>query len=274
MFRTRLTSMFPLHLDDKPPAGGGTVESVATRTNKVAARFIALHGSEEAAIAALARENVTLTDDLTTERTRVAELKGKVPDPEKEVVLPKARVETFNRFEALKVTPEDVAKLQTENKELKGTVHVHGVEKMAAKAAPVFGFDPEATVDLVTGKGLHAELKKQEREVEKGGKKVKEQVDVLMVRPAADEKAQLVPLDEYAKTLPAFEQRALKATQQQQQSQGSTAGTGGDGGYIEQGPAARGGDSGAGQTVLANLAKRYPTPGEMRQQRKESSNVA
>lgn len=280
MLRTRLTSFYPLHLSPEAPAGGTaetpTVvvqQTVGQRVNKLAAKLIAQYGSEEAALTALARENVVLTDDLATAQTTIGQLRSKVPNPEKEVVLPKERVDVFNKFEALKITPEDVTKLQQRNGELEGTVRVHGIKALADKGAPVLGFDPEATVDLVTGKQLHIELRKQEREVEKNGKKEKVTLEVPFVRPAADDKVQLVPLDEFAKTLPAFEQRALKAQGTQQQTQQSTqqqqqqSGT-----YFEQDNAQRSSDASPGTAVLQGVRARYPTPSEMK--KKESPNAA
>jgi hypothetical protein len=274
MLRTRLTSFFPLHLSPDAPAGGTGEQPIAQpslgqRINKLAAKLIAQYGSEEGAITALARENLVLTDDLATAQTTIGQMRSKLPNPDKEVVLPKERVDVFNKFEALKISPEDVTKLQQRTRELEGTVHVNHVKELAGKGAPAIGFDPEATVDLVTGKQLHVELREIEREIEKGGKKEKVKLSVPFVRPAADEKAQLVPLDEFAKTLPAFEQRALKAqgTQQQQtQSVDSKQ-------YFEQENAQRGSDAKPADAVLQNVRSRYPSPSEMKKS-KEPANAA
>src|SRR4051794_9158181 len=116
MLRTRLTSFFPLHLSPEAPAGSAgdpviAQPSVGQRINKLAAKLIAQYGSEEGALTALARENIVLTDDLATAQTTIGQLRTQVPKPDKEVVLPKERVDVFNKFEALKISPEDVTKL-------------------------------------------------------------------------------------------------------------------------------------------------------------------
>lgn len=276
--RTRLTSMYPLHLDPNPePTGGGAKpeETPARRANTLLDALIRRHGSPEAALAVLSAQNVTLEDENTRLTQTVAQQRKQIPDPEKFVVLPKERVETLNAFETHKVKPEDVGKLIADNAELKRKDHVHGIEALAKKGAPAIGFDPEATLDLVTGKGLHLELREVEVEVEKGGKKVKERREAPFVRPASDERAALEPLAEFAKKLPAFEQRALKA-QAPAPEGGDTkervpAGTP----YLDQSRSSQqGGEGGVASAVLGQIQQRYPSPSELRKQTQEPTHAA
>lgn len=276
--------MYPLFLDPDPPAGGGggeqqrqiQTESPARRANTLVDRLIARHGSAEAALASLAATNVTLEDEAVTSRNEVRRLTGLVPDPEKVVVLPKDRVETFNKFEALKLKPEDVTALQTEIAKLKGDVHSFNVRTLAQKHAAASGLDPEATADLIASKQLHAEPRKIDVEREKNGKKEKVAVEVLHVRPAADEKAALQPITEYAKTLAAFEQRALMAvaSSSSDKKTETAAATATGTLYPDQQSAAETAQEKPGATVLSQTRSRYPTPSELRKAKQEPAHAS
>jgi len=280
MYRTRLTGMYPLHLaPDAPPGDGGVTraqdppESRARRQNTLVDALIRRHGSPEAALASLAATNVTLEDENTRLEREVRQQRDKIPDPEKVVVLPKDRVEKLNQFEALKLTAEQVAALQKENGDLKAKVQAHAVTDLAREGAPHVGFDPEATASFVTTRGLHLELRDVEVEVEKAGKKEKVKQRHPYVRPAADERAQLQPLAEYAKTLPAFEQRALKAAAAPNAGTPTPTGTP----YPEQEPAKAGGEGGGkelGQQALKMVQDRYPAPSALKNPAKEPSHAA
>jgi hypothetical protein len=279
-----MSSWYPLHMDTPAEGGGGQQqrqqeppESRATKQNSVVDQFIRRHGTAEGALAALAATNVTLDDENRELRTQVTALRGKIPDPDKQVVLPKDRVDTFNAFEALKLKPEDVTKLQTENKELKDKVHVSNVRELAREGAPRVGYDPDAVADLVVRKALHAELREVEVErKDKAGKAERVKVKVPYVRPAADDRAQLQPLTDYAKTLPVYEQRGLAAQPpangQQQQAQPQE----GAANYPEQGRTQGGGEGEPGKQAVALHMQRYQTPGQLREKRetKEPVNAA
>ncbi len=243
------------------PAAAAPAASPAARVNSLVERAIQRHGSAENALSVLMAQNVTLEDQSLADRQTITDLRGKVPDPEKMVVLPKERADLFNKFEALKLSPEDITKGLAERDTLKGTVHTHGVEKLSREGAPAIGFDPDATAGLIASKALHVELREIEVEVDKAGKKEKVKQKVPFVRPSADEKAQLQPLTEYAKTLPAFEQRALQAVATTTTT--ATPGTP----YPESRPTPQGdGKSDVVSTVKANLEKKYPLPSELRRQ--------
>lgn len=187
----------------------------ASRAATAVERMIAKHGSAEAALSVVMAQNIAYSDQAESDAATIADLKKQLPGKDA-VVLTGERAKAFNAFEALKLTPEQVSETVKERDTLRGTVKLHDLEKLVREGAPALGFDPDAVADLVTSKGLHAELREVEIEVEKNGKKEKQKVKAPFVRPAAEEKAQLVSLAEYAQKLPAFEQRALKAVPTQQ----------------------------------------------------------
>lgn len=230
--------------------------SPAAKVNTAVESAIRRHGSAENALAVVMGQNLTYETQAETDQTTIRDLRTKVPDPEKMVVLPKERAELLNKYETLKLTPEQVTAAVAERDTLKGTVSTHSIEKLSREGAPAIGFDPDATADLVASKGLHLELREVEVEVEKNGKKEKVKQRHPFVRPAADDKAQLVPLTEYAKTLPAFEQRALKAAPTTPQTSTGIP-------YVEQRPAATTGSGDAvGEflTTRNQRAQNRPTP--------------
>lgn len=189
-------------------------QSPASRVNALVERAIQRHGSAEIALSVAMAQNVTLEDQAVTDRQTIAELRDKVPDPAKVTVLPKADADKLTALAALNLTPEQVTALVKENGDLKGKVATQEITDRARKAAPNMGYDPDATASLIASKQLHSELREVEVEVSTNGKKEKVKQQHLFVRPAADDKAQLQSLTDYAKTLPAFEQRALAATTQ------------------------------------------------------------
>ena len=238
------------------PATAPPTEKVNTMVNRLLQQF----GSAEAALSSLSTQLITHQTKAEEDLRTIGELRAQIPDATKMVVLPKEKAELLGKFEALKLTPEQVTEGLKEMDTLKGTVHTYGIEKLSREGAPNIGFDPEATVDLIAGKQLHVELREVDVEVEKNGKKEKVKKKVPFVRPAADEKAQLQPLSEYAKTLPAFEQRALAATAQPPVNQPATGQE-----WPGQTPATTGSENPAA-SIMQQVRQRYPLPSELRKQ--------
>lgn len=192
-----------------PPA---PAQSPAARVNALVERAIQRHGSAEIALSVAMAQTVTLEDQSLADRQTIAELRDKVPDPAKVTVMPKADADRLAALGSLNLTPEQVTALVKENGDLKGKVATHDITDRARKGAPSMGYDPDATASLIATKQLHSELREVEVEITTNGKKEKVKQQHLFVRPAADDKAPLQSLADFAKTLPAFEQRALAAT--------------------------------------------------------------
>lgn len=182
-----------------PPA------SPERRADDFTTRMIAEHGSIENALRATATRMFAAQDSLATVTGERDTLSRRLP--EGSVVLPKAEAESFAKLQALGTPAEIEAKVKKAG-ELEGTVAATALEKLAKDAAAAAQFDPDAFAAHAAAKGLYIELK--DTPVIEAGKTVTKKVP--HVRPAANAAAPLVPLTDYAGTLPAFEQRALKAT--------------------------------------------------------------
>jgi hypothetical protein len=100
----------------------------------------------------------------------------------------------------------------------------------------------------------------------------------LFVRPAADEKAQLQPVTDFVKTLPAYEQRGLKAegAPATTTTAPTTAAPTGHSWPTGQAPPASGGVA-AGDVVAVvkqNHEAKYPLPSQLRKQRETTHQGA
>jgi len=239
------------------------------KVDKKIEHLINRHGSAEAALATIASQLVGY--EIAQEQNEAAfkQLRERIP-AEGTVVLTPEQKKQWDAFQALKLTPEQVVETVKERDTLKGTVHTHGIEKLAREAAPNIGYDPEATVDLITGKQLHVELREVEVEVDKNGKKEKVKQKHPFVRPAADERAQLVALTEYAKTLPAFEQRALQAAAPEKSGTATSTATP----YPESRPTPVDGNATSVDTIMKSVRDRYPLPSELRKQQQPATQGA
>lgn len=178
----------------------------ARQLDDLTTRLIAQHGSVENALRQLVTQSITTDTTIADLRREVADFKAKLPDGS--IVLPKTEAENYAKVVALKLTPDEIVTGLKERDALKGETSKHALEKLARESAATAGLDPDAFAAHAQTQGLHIELK-DVTVVEKGKSVVKK---VPHVRPAADDKAALVPLSDYTTTLPAYDQRALKAT--------------------------------------------------------------
>lgn len=194
---------------DKTPPAPAKVSSMVER-------LVSRHGSAEAALAIVSSQLIAYEDKATADATEIADLRKKVPADGTVVLSPDQRKQ-WDAFQTLKLTPEQVAEIAKERDTLKGTLSDRDREALARQAATAAGFDPDALVDLARTKGLHIEIR--DGTVKENGKDVAKKIP--HVRPAADEKAPLVTLTEYAGKLAQHEQRMLKPTGATQQQTGT-----------------------------------------------------
>jgi hypothetical protein len=168
--------------------------------------FIARYGTAEAAVAVLLQDLDAAQRTAEAHARALEENKKLVPGADK-VVLAKADADELAKYRALNLVPEKITEALTERDTLKGTVAQSALERLAREAATASGLDPEAFAAHAAAKGLHIELR--DTPVVEHGKTVTKKLP--HVRPAADDKAQLVALSEYTSKLPAYDQRALQA---------------------------------------------------------------
>ena len=115
------------------------------------------------------------------------------------IVLSKDDAAEYQAFKKLNLKAADVEKVVKEHGELKAKDAERSEEELFADAADALGFENlPLFLRTMTREGLHLEFKDERVKDEETGKT--ELVRVPMVRAKADEKAQLVPLEEYLET--------------------------------------------------------------------------
>lgn len=150
----------------------------------------------DARVAELEAEN----QRLEAEVDRIA---GQLP-AQGAVVLTGEEAKAWGTFKGLG-TAEDVKRAMEELPALRTTVSATERATVGREAAKLLGWNPDATVGAITDKGLVVSLV--------DGKNAKnEAVKVPHVRPAGDEKAATVPLEDWVKAHAAYLTPALTAT--------------------------------------------------------------
>jgi hypothetical protein len=174
----------------------------AARANDLVTRMVAEHGSIDNAVRVLALRAITAEDTAATLSGQVAALKL----PEGARVLTKAEADAWTPVLTLK--PEEVVAGLKERDTLKAKDEQRTLGEQARMAAPLAALDPEAFEAYVRDKKLPIEMR--DTQVNERGKTITKKMP--FTRTPNDDKAAWQPLDQYVGTLPAFEQRALKAT--------------------------------------------------------------
>lgn len=108
----------------------------------------------------------------------------------------------FKRWETLKdvtLKPDEITAALKERDELKVKVEDAEKDAQVAEAAEALSWKPGVLKRLVKSEGLHLEWREVERP-KKDDPKGTEKVRMAHVRPAADERAELKPLDKYVES--------------------------------------------------------------------------
>lgn len=167
---------------DTDAKGGGTATRAKHPGKKVDSRIRALierHGSTTRALDVQMREILDLEAQVET-------LADRVPK-ETDAVIPKAELDAYRALG----TPDQLGKKLKDGETAAGEMaRVKRAEAYGEKATAA-GLAPKALVKLAEKEGF---VPDEVREEERDGKKVK----VLYVRPADDEKAKAVPLEQFA----------------------------------------------------------------------------
>ena len=142
---------------------------------------------------AILKENSDLRDAIRDLEHENEELTGKMPKGA--VVLTKDEAAFYNELRKLNLNASEIAKRVSEHPTLAATIEQSKREDGLRKSAKIVGWNDEALVALAKREPVHVEMRHIERETEKGGKK--EKVEWPYVRPISDDKAELVPMDEY-----------------------------------------------------------------------------
>lgn len=144
-------------------------------------------------------------------------------------VLTKDEAAEFDAFKALKLKPADITALVDDHGKLKSKSAERDAEELYVDAADALGFDNlPLFMRTMAREKLHLEFKEERVRDEESGKV--ETVRVPMVRPMADDKAQLVTLEDYleenlgAEFIAAFQSEP--ADQGEGDEEGITAGVG------------------------------------------------
>ena len=146
----------------------------------------------------LRTDNAKLREQRRELRAEVEALKKQIPG-EGAVVLTGADAAAWEAVKALPVKPGELAGVIEERDALKATIAQRDREKLHHDAAEALGWKPTVLTKLAATEGLHIEMKEAEvEEKDSTGKTVKVKKPVPHVRPAADEKAALVPLASFA----------------------------------------------------------------------------
>lgn len=136
----------------------------------------------------LRRKNAELAD-------RVAQLEAQRPK-DGTVVLSKEDAAEYDAFKKLNLKAADLQTIVKEHGELKAKVAERDAEELYVDVADAMGFDNlPAFMRFMEREKLHVEFKDVQERDEESGKMVT--VKVPMVRPKADDKAQLEPLADY-----------------------------------------------------------------------------
>lgn len=198
-----------LHPDAPAAPAPPAIPPVTTeqKVNALTAQLLATHGTVENALRSLVLQSATTEQTIATLTAERDDLRAKLPKAG-DVVIPKAEAVEYAKVAALNLKPDELVAKVKQADELQRKDSTRTLTDQARDAASAAGLDPEAFAALAQAKGLHIEMK--DLQVLEKGKTVTKKVP--HVRPAADDKAALVPVADYTKTLPAFEQRALQAT--------------------------------------------------------------
>lgn len=149
-------------------------------------------GRAEEALAAVVDENKELRVERRTLREEIA--KFKAPGT---VVLSADDAKEFEGFKALGKKAADLKKELDGVPELRAKVADHDRRAIAEEAAPLVGYNAAALRELITDKRLEISFRDDTKE----GKPVR----IPLVKVAGDDKAQPIPLTEYAtKNLTAY----------------------------------------------------------------------
>jgi hypothetical protein len=132
----------------------------------------------------------TENNDLRSENER---LEGLVP-PAGATILTGPDVEVWTKFKALNLAPDKVTEAIKQRDELQARDAQRTRDDAVRQAADDLGFKPSVLVKVAKAEGLHIEFKDVTEKVD--GKNVVTRV--AHVRPAKDEKADLVPLEQFA----------------------------------------------------------------------------
>lgn len=221
-----------------PPAPPAPPER---RVDEFLDRLIARHGTSEAALRTLAQQVYGYQDKTEADAREIRDLRSRMPE-QGAVVLTGPQAQAWQTAVELKLdTPDALRSTVTDRDRLRGETREHIRASHAREAAQAAGLDADALADLARRSDLHLELADQT--VTEHGRQVAKKV--ARVRPAKDEKAQLQPLSEYVRALPAFEQRALQAVATAPASQGTP--------YVAQSPTSAGATRPAADAVAAHL---------------------
>jgi hypothetical protein len=136
-----------------------------------------------------------LTAENTELRSENERLESLVP-PAGATILTGTDAEAWTKFKALNLAPDKVTEAIKERDTLKSDLATRERQDMIAKAAEDLGFKPSVLVKVAAAEGLHIEFKDVTEKVD--GKNVVTRV--AHVRKAKDEKAELVPLEQFAET--------------------------------------------------------------------------
>lgn len=167
-------------------------------------------GRAEEALAAVVDENKEL-------RVERRDLRAKLADFQKpgSVVLSAEDAKEYEAFKGLGKKAADVKKDLEGIPELRAKLDTHDRRTAADEAAPLAGYNPAALRELITDKKLTLSF----RDEQKDGKTVR----VPLVKPDSDDKAQPVPLVDYAKQHLAAYLPALTANVQSTNSKGTAS---------------------------------------------------
>jgi hypothetical protein len=173
------------------------------RASDLTTRMIAEYGSTDAALRAMSLRALAAEDE--REAARRERDAGKLPDGAK--VITKEEVAALAKLQVYG-TPDEIEKKLKRGAELETEMATTKVKASAREAATAAGLDPEAFEQYALDKKLPIEMR--DTVVTTNGKRAT--VKLPYVRKPEDDKAPWTLATEYVATLPAFEQRALKAT--------------------------------------------------------------
>lgn len=228
--------------------GGQPTEQGRTDARKLLNRH---RGRAEEAIAALVDEN----KDLRVERRELREKVAAISKPGT-VILSADDAKEYEGFKALGKKAADLKKELDGVPELRAKVADHDRRAIAEEAAPLVGYNAAALRELITDKRLEISFRDDTKE----GKPVR----IPLVKVAGDDKAQPIPLTEYAtKNLTAYIP-ALTAKPSTGSTQQSASTTGGkvQTPHVEQSSGSSTAQNGDGKPRPVSQGNTYLTPSQ------------
>lgn len=227
--------------------GSGPTDEGRGVARKLLNRF---RGRAEDALAQLADENRELRDDRRDLREKVK--KFEAPGT---VVLTADEAKEYEGFKALGKKAADVKKELDGVPEMRAKLADHDRRAIADEAAPLVGYNPATLRELITDKRLEISF----RDETKDGKPVR----VPLVKPAGDDKAQAIPLTEYAaKNLTAYIPALTAKPSTGSNSSAGAAGSRVQTPHVEQSSGSSTAQTGDGKPRATARANQYQTPSQ------------